>query len=627
MKNNTSILEEVAKKKKYLKVLLGGGIVIFIIVLFFAGKWYEDYSKKEVLPEYFISIQQDLKISVEEDGEIKNPQDFNLAFLTSGRIKEIFVKEGQKVKTGEKLAIMDTQALDIAVKTAQANINNYYGQIKQKNAENTDLEYIQAQEDLVSIQSDIVNKERTTQQAVTEAFDLAIIKTETGIYRVKRSLDLIDSIFGFRGNSITINSGVFHDSIRHNKLKNDFQEISRDFDSYNQNRNTTEDYSNISRNLVKVTTFNEAVSQILDQSIYLFSNATASSKISQQSLTSSENLLAQEKMLVNQEIQNLIVAKKNTENSLINQQTQVSTIVSQQNQIKVKTINAEKMATQREITKDAGLSILYAQLAQAKAGLESALYNLSLATLVAPSSGEILDINKEVGEIAGQGETFIKVLSEDNFIVEIYVEELSIVRIKIGQKANIRIAALNDEILNGIVSYISSNAAEDSNGVITYLVRLEITDTNDDLPIKEKMTSSVEFVIDETKDAIVVPVEAIYVNKEGNSAILLADMTEVVVETGLSDNNFVEIKKGLEKSIKIIKNPTDFIDILKKDETDKIVESKELLPEIKEDLIKLEFNESEIKKIEKGEMSEELSDRLKEAQKAEKGGISNMMKK
>ncbi len=617
------MLEAVAKKKKYLKFVLIVGIIVLIVISYFTFKWYKNSQTEEIIPEYTTSEQRDFKISVEEDGEIKNPQDFNLAFLTTGKIDKIFVKEGQKVKTGEKLAKLDVTALNIAVQKARANIDNYYGLIKQKKSENTDLNYIQAQEDLNSIQEEIQNKEKTTQQVVKEAFDLALVKYNNGIYRVQRSLDIIDSIFGFRdGNRINLN--VFHDYIRFNKLRNDFESISRDFKTYNNQKNISNTYMNISQNLVKITEFNKNISDILDQAIYLFSNATPLGKISQKTLTENENILAQEKMTVNQEIQSLITAKKNTENALVNQQTQVSSTINQKNQVKVKTINAKKMAEQMTISKEAGLSILYAQLAQAKAGLNTALYNLSLATLIAPIDGEVLDMNKEVGEIVGQGEPFIKLLSDDNFIVEIYVEELDIVKIKVGQKANIRIAALDDQVLKGIVSYISSNATEDSNGVITYLVQLEINKSKETFPIKEKMTATVEFIINEIKDAILVPIEAIYKNKNGDYAVLLEDMTEKVVEIGLTDNNFIEIKSGLSNNQKIIKNPLDFINLEKKEEK---IEFKELLPEIKEDLAKLGFNETEIKKIEKGEMDDKLIDRLKEAQKAEKGGLSKMLKK
>jgi len=626
MKNNTSMLQAVKKHKRSSLIAFSIGIGVLFIFLFLGGNWYANKNKKVVEAEYGETIKKTLKISVEEDGEIKNPQAFDLAFLTGGRIENILVEEGQKIKTGDKLAILDLKLLELEVQKSKANIQHFYGLIAQKKSENTNLDFLQSQEELSSRQSDIENQQKTTNQKVTESFDLSIVQIETSLYRITKTLNVIDSIFGFNNSRIVLIRSAFHDSIRYNQIKNDFEEITRNLTIYEQRwrSNTKYEDKDISQNLLKITEFAEITAQILDGTIYLFANSTASSSVSQQELNTFETQLNQEKEFLHIEIQKLVTVKKNIENALINQQVQMSSALNQERQTIVKTNNAEKMAEQQEISKNAGLSILYAQLAQAKANLGTVRYNLSLATLIAPADGEILNIKKEIGEIAGQGEPFIKILSDDNFIVEIYVEELDIVKIKIGQNANIRIAALNDQILKGIVSYISSNATEDVNGVITYLIRLEILDNGEYFPIKEKMSASVEFIIDEAKDAIIVPVEAIFQDTTGQSVVLLSDLTERIVKTGLSDNIFVEIKEGFNTAgIKIIKNPAAFIKLIQKKEEP---EFKAFLPEIKKELTSLGFSEKEIKKIELGQMNEELKTRLQKAQKAEKGGLSNMMK-
>ena len=104
------------------------------------------------------------------------------------------------------------------------------------------------------------------------------------------------------------------------------------------------------------------------------------------------------------------------------------------------------------------------------------------------------------------------------------------------------------------------------------------------------MTVSVEFVIDEVLNAIVVPVEAVYLNNNRETSVLLSNMREQLVETGLSDNNFVEITAGLKENIQIITNSTDFIQIAI--QTEEETKFRELLPEIKKDLLDLGFNEN-----------------------------------
>ncbi len=625
-KSNQSILDEVKKTKRSSKIYWSIGIILFFIALFFVGKWYQ--SQNPDLPEiqYTKTLQKNIKLSVEEDGEIKNPQDFNLAFLTGGKVEQILVEEGEKVEAGQKLAILDRKSLNLRVRSARADIQSVYAQIKQRKAENTNLEFLQSQSVLTTKESDILTTQKLTTQKVKESFDLGRVQIETSLYRLQNILDSVDSVFSFKNNLNPKIQRIFNDTIRYNQVKNDFETLSQKLETekniWNSKKSNAE-YADISRRLWKIKLFADEIAKYLDQTIYLFSNGKTSQNISLQDIQGYQSRLSAEKDKLRLEIQTLVTVKKSTENSLINQQTEIKSAHNRLEQAVVETENAEKMVVQKEVFKKANLSSSYAQLAQAQANLEMALYNLSLATLSSPTTGEVLKIEKEVGEITNMSEPFIKILSDENFIVEVYIEELDIAKIEVGQKANIRIAALEDKVLEGITTYISSNATEDNNGVITYLVRIEL-ENGREFPIKEKMTASVEFILDEVKEVIALPIETIFQNKDGKSAVLMEDLTEKVIETGLSDNTFVEIKSGLEKeNIKIIKNPQDFVNL--KTEEKEIIR-KELIPEIKKELEDLGFDEKEIQRIEVGELEDELTDRLREAQKAENGGISKMMK-
>lgn len=624
--NKESILDEVKKTKRYSKILWSIGIIATFALLFFVGKWYQGKNQNPVEIEYTVTQRKTIKLSVEEDGEIKNPQDFNLAFLSSGRIEAVLVKEGDKVESGTKLALLDPKALELDVQRAKADIQQIYGRIAQQKAENTNLDFLQSEEELNSRISDISTTQQTTSQKIEEAFDLSLVQIETSLYRLRSVLDGLDSVFEFRNNRSISLQQVLRDSIGYNQLKNDFATLDREVKNKTQEWQSavsSAEYADISRMLWSTKGVAEEIATMLDSAIYMFTNAAETQQVPLAKIQSYQAKISSEKDRMRQEIQNLVVAKKNTENALLNQQTQLTVVNNQVKQAEVRTENAKKITTQKEISKGANLSVSYAQLAQAQAQLERARYYLSLATLLSPIDGEVLSVDKEVGEIANATQPFIKILSDSNFIVEVYIEELDIAKIKVGQKANIRVAALDDQVLEGVTTYISSNATEDSNGVITYLVRLEL-ENGRDFPIKEKMTASVEFIIDEVENVISLPIEAIFQNAEGKSEVLQADLSEVIVEIGLTDNTFVEIKKGLNApDIKVIRNPLDFVNL---GVSNQEVIRKKLLPEIKKDLEDLGFDEKEIQKVELGGMEDELVDRLREAQKEEKGGISSMMK-
>ncbi|MFA6090937.1 MAG: efflux RND transporter periplasmic adaptor subunit [Candidatus Gracilibacteria bacterium] len=71
-----------------------------------------------------------LKTSIESDGKVTLKNELNLDFVNPGIIKNILKKEGDEVKKGETIAILDTDYLDLAIdkatialKIAEANYN------------------------------------------------------------------------------------------------------------------------------------------------------------------------------------------------------------------------------------------------------------------------------------------------------------------------------------------------------------------------------------------------------------------------------------------------------------------------------------------------------------------------
>ena len=156
-----------------------------------------------------------------------------------------------------------------------------------------------------------------------------------------------------------------------------------------------------------------------------------------------------------------------------------------------------------------------------------------------------MEINGNKGETikvetANSENAFIKVLSDSNFTTEVAVEESDIANIQIGQFVEITLEAIEDTVLTGQVSFISSTAAQDNNGIVTYLVKIDIAETND-APIREGMTTEVNFIIGQALDVLAVPNEVLV----DENFVLLQNGERREVVTGFSDGNLIEIKSGL----------------------------------------------------------------------------------
>jgi len=145
------------------------------------------------------------------------------------------------------------------------------------------------------------------------------------------------------------------------------------------------------------------------------------------------------------------------------------------------------------------------------------------------------------------------VLSSEKQIT-IPVDELDIAKIKPGQRTVVTIEALPGKTFNGTVSKISEIGNVQS-GVSTYDVTVTIPEGQE---IKSGMTADIEILIADKRDVLLVPVEAV-IERNGNYFVMTGgqagqdgEQRQVRVETGLRNENYVEITGGLEEGDEVI---------------------------------------------------------------------------
>ena len=166
--------------------------------------------------------------------------------------------------------------------------------------------------------------------------------------------------------------------------------------------------------------------------------------------------------------------------------------------------------------------------------------------ITAPISGSIYSVS----EIDAEELTEVAVISPDvSMSVTITVDESDILSLAVGQEADVTVSSVSDETLKGLVTEIDKTGAS---GSYTALIRLDkVTGM---LP---GMTASVDVRIEGVDDAIIIPVDAL--NRTSTGAYVYTSYDEetqqyggrVDVVTGLSNDNYVEIKSGLSVGDKV----------------------------------------------------------------------------
>lgn len=197
---------------------------------------------------------------------------------------------------------------------------------------------------------------------------------------------------------------------------------------------------------------------------------------------------------------------------------------------------------------DNEVAVMEAQVAAAQTNLDLAELRLAQSQIVAPIAGTVANVIINEGELASPGAPAITVVNEAAFHITVSVDEIDIDQIALGQAVEVSVDALPNTAVSGTISEIAPTSAT-SGGVVTYLVTINIDSAQSD-ELRPGMSASASIVVDEVDDVLTVPNWAIRLNRETGEAfvnILQAGGTikEVVVETGLRNEQFSEVLSGL----------------------------------------------------------------------------------
>lgn len=187
--------------------------------------------------------------------------------------------------------------------------------------------------------------------------------------------------------------------------------------------------------------------------------------------------------------------------------------------------------------------IAAAQLEQARLNLAQAERNLSKAVLKAPVDGILSAVNVSVGQAVGLGGQPAFTLADTSALyVEISVDEADVERVKVGQQARFTLIGVNaEQPFKGTVER-KNTVGDASQGVVTYGVRIKVTDR---VPQLLGMTADVEIVLATRKDVLTVPTRAIRRDPNGRQYVLVQRTegapVEVEVKSGLSVGELTEV--------------------------------------------------------------------------------------
>ncbi|MDD5197891.1 MAG: efflux RND transporter periplasmic adaptor subunit [Candidatus Gracilibacteria bacterium] len=235
------------------------------------------------------------------------------------------------------------------------------------------------------------------------------------------------------------------------------------------------------------------------------------------------------------ELQYITVVKQGKDN--------IST-VSKQVDIARASLDAKKKRTSQEELAPYQISIHTAQNV-----VKEAKQRLHDSILRSPIDGMIVKIDTLVGEEVTIGIPFVSLVDTEHPYVESDMEEIDIAKVRLGQPVRIIFDALDDVSLTGSVTFISPSSLIDANGIVTY--RVDIAFEPGMTNVREGMSATVEYIVREANDVLVVPTNFLS-ETDGKYSLFSIDRNmSIPVEIGISDGKMTEVRSGMKMGEKV----------------------------------------------------------------------------
>lgn len=192
----------------------------------------------------------------------------------------------------------------------------------------------------------------------------------------------------------------------------------------------------------------------------------------------------------------------------------------------------------------------------AGATLSKAREELAKTQIRAPHDGMVSDLDVYVGNVisgAGSfsnGTTLMKVNDMRNLRVEADLNEIEANKIDVDSEAVLTFDSLPGTTFNGKVDYLSPFGVQDSSTSTLYKFPVRVKFQAGERLIRPGISSNISILIARAENVVSVPASAVFIEDSTRYVFLKLGehrFERRVVEVGIGNLNFIEIKKGVQE--------------------------------------------------------------------------------
>jgi HlyD family secretion protein len=195
------------------------------------------------------------------------------------------------------------------------------------------------------------------------------------------------------------------------------------------------------------------------------------------------------------------------------------------------------------------IALLESQVRQAELNAQQAEKELSKTILTAPFDGYVADVEAQEGERVGLGDVILTLVDDARYFINLTVDEIDIGNIETDQSVDIILDAYPETVLEGHVDRIVPESTELA-GITSYQVRV-VVDDRANIELYEGMTASVDILVEQLEDVLLIPNWAVQVDQETGETycyqMVDGEPVRTPIETGRGNENQTVVVSGLEE--------------------------------------------------------------------------------
>jgi len=531
-------------------VILGG------IILVFADR-NKDQSE---FVTAFVDIGAVAK-NVDATGSVVAAEDIELNFRTTGRIESINVSEGEQVKAGQVLAVLEAGALHSQVKDAesvlieaQANLKKLLAGATEEDIRISEITVEQKGGDFGAKRNDLESLISKSLVELKNLKNTAIVDLNNELIVAETAMEVVDNTLNNEDAGYTL--GVL-DSMSVPLAQESQSEAGDIINEAKILIKAVDEGSSDEQTLNAIEVVKNALEktrECLSSVFFVLENTIISNNLTQTELDALITGIQSEQVKISTARNNIYASQSNWTNKQVYYNEQ---ILKARDAVDAAEDAFDLAKAQLEFKtagpEDYEIDAYNAKIAKTEANLVLAQSKLSDAIIKAPVNGVVIKINNKVGEQTSLALAVVEMIGEAKLEIDVNIPESDIAKIRIGQMADITLDSFGDDnVFPGFVIFVDP-AETIIQDVVYYQVKVHFKD--DVQGIKHGMTANTVIETDKKENVLRVPLRAVK-QKNGDKivTVLRADKTqeEKNITVGLRGDDYIEILNGLEKGDTVI---------------------------------------------------------------------------